>query len=778
MKTQVVNTTPFTWNAGRILAAKVMLIAVYSFFICRAALLGSMAPFGIAFTAVMPMQYAWVTFLGSLLGYGTLGFSANNLLYITTLGLVMIFKLLMEKSRLRKNWVVLGTMVLFANLVVSFIAAILLHLEPMQVALRVCESVLAAGVTCFFHFAVEAVLHKQGMRTYSQTELASCAIVLMLGIIALMDIQFGVFSLGIIAGVVCLYIMIYKLGAVGGAVSAVVLGIAFNLYRMEYINLCVLLVLASLAAGLFRPLGRMMQVGVFLSVSVFSMFILGVSLNMLYHMVEVVIASGIFLMLRKHQLNRIAFAGLHPQMDQNLRTNIEHRLDFAACTIVDLQDSLQQVSERLKESADGDIVGVYQKTVSAVCKNCTMRNFCWNEHYEQAVDTFIQLTDTLKAGKPLQKENMDGTQLHNCCKKATLTQQLAKYYNEFLSMEQEKRRLSEMRELAVEQLSGVSQMLWEVSDEISNVQLNDNAAAAVVSDVFTELAVEPTCVYCTINAYDRMEIDIYTTAAAEYHSAELCDLLSQNLRRSFAEPAVSQIDNKVRISFYEKANFAVDFGVCQIAGLQAKPHGDGEGESENIPCGDSYEYFRDNKGNAFLILSDGMGSGPRAELDSAITCSIILKLIKAGFGMDSILKFVNSSLQAKSIDESLSTIDIAKLDLYTGQVEFFKAGSAVSFVSIDGIVGEVKTNSLPAGILQGIEFDKSSLLLNVGDLIVLLSDGVLSATEEELKRAIRESAEIPAQQLADKLCDLAVQAAGENRHDDLTAMVAKIEQGI
>ena len=64
-----------------------------------------------------------------------------------------------------------------------------------------------------------------------------------------------------------------------------------------------------------------------------------------------------------------------------------------------------------------------------------------------------------------------------------------------------------------------------------------------------------------------------------------------------------------------------------------------------------------------------------------MTCNFVLKLLKAGFGFDAALKLINSALLVKAGDESLATLDIGCIDLYTGNAEFLKAGAACSFVT-------------------------------------------------------------------------------------------------
>lgn len=55
----------------------------------------------------------------------------------------------------------------------------------------------------------------------------------------------------------------------------------------------------------------------------------------------------------------------------------------------------------------------------------------------------------------------------------------------------------------------------------------------------------------------------------------------------------------------------------------------------------------------------------------------------------------------KSEDESLSTVDVTSVDLYTGKTTFKKAGAPVTFVKKNGRVTVREMPSLPAGILNG-----------------------------------------------------------------------------
>ena len=93
----------------------------------------------------------------------------------------------------------------------------------------------------------------------------------------------------------------------------------------------------------------------------------------------------------------------------------------------------------------------------------------------------------------------------------------------------------------------------------------------------------------------------------------------------------------------------------------------------------------------------GMGTGGRAAVDGNMAASVMTRLLRAGLSADSCLQIVNSALMVKSEDESLSTVDVTSVDLYTGKTTFKKAGAPVTFCKEkrQGSDGISRTVTLP-----------------------------------------------------------------------------------
>jgi len=192
-------------------------------------------------------------------------------------------------------------------------------------------------------------------------------------------------------------------------------------------------------------------------------------------------------------------------------------------------------------------------------------------------------------------------------------------------------------------------------------------------------------------------------------------------------------------------------------------------------CGDYFDCFSDGKGREVLVISDGMGTGGRAAVDSALATEIFSVLTRSGISFGGAVGVANQALLLKSCEETLATVDAAGVNLYTGEVEFCKAGGAASYLRRRGKASRVELSALPAGILREIRPAQHRAVLESGDILVLVSDGVLCGQEDWLCAEI-EPWEGTMQALAEHLASLAVRRRETSeREDDLTVVCAMLE---
>ena len=171
-----------------------------------------------------------------------------------------------------------------------------------------------------------------------------------------------------------------------------------------------------------------------------------------------------------------------------------------------------------------------------------------------------------------------------------------------------------------------------------------------------------------------------------------------------------------------------------------------------------------------------MGTGGRAAVDGAMTSAMAESLLKAGIGFDSMLQTVNSALIAKSGDESLATMDVACIDLFSGKAEFLKAGAACTVLRRGRRSELIEASSVPVGIMPGVEFATAEREVNVGDIVVMVSDGVVAAGSEWLvDLVVAWDEEENPNMLAQNITDEARKRRSDGHEDDVTALVLVVQ---
>jgi len=220
--------------------------------------------------------------------------------------------------------------------------------------------------------------------------------------------------------------------------------------------------------------------------------------------------------------------------------------------------------------------------------------------------------------------------------------------------------------------------------------------------------------------------------------------------------------------FASKKQYDVELGTA----LEAK-----EG---NVISGDSVECVHLDSGKVALILSDGMGTGARAGQESGATVTLLKKLLETGFEQELALKTVNAALALRSPEETFSTVDLAMIDLYSGQADFLKIAAAPTFIKRRNSVDIITSSSLPIGILDTVDFELKSLSLEPGDIVVMISDGFLEVKRKSSKKEfwlVKELKRLNSKdpkRIADALLARAKELAGGSLPDDAAVVVARL----
>lgn len=88
------------------------------------------------------------------------------------------------------------------------------------------------------------------------------------------------------------------------------------------------------------------------------------------------------------------------------------------------------------------------------------------------------------------------------------------------------------------------------------------------------------------------------------------------------------------------------------------------------------------------------------------------------------------------------------------------------------------SGNLPIGILSNLEIESLSKGLQLGDLLLMVSDGLEEDGEQWLVPAIRQLQTDDPQEVANLLLDMALSRQGGEAKDDLTVLIARMDRKI
>lgn len=325
-------------------------------------------------------------------------------------------------------------------------------------------------------------------------------------------------------------------------------------------------------------------------------------------------------------------------------------------------------------------------------------------------------------------------------------------------------KTNQIRMVASDQFFSIAGMLEDLAHEFDEAEIFDSNASSKIRRFLGEYEIYPKNISAIEDKFGRMRVEILLEGGTKtLDIPHLTKEIGRICSRYFEQGRLTNFKEESMLSFSERPNYKLIVGFAQHS-------------AEGDLCGDTVKLLNDSKGHSILIISDGMGKGSRAALDGAMGAGLLSRLINAGFGFDSALKVVNSALLVKSNDESLATIDIANVDLFTGKCEIFKAGAPASYIIKNGNLTRCELSSMPAGILRGIEFAKRTAVLGIDDSMILMSDGITDLGEEWLKKTFDSLPSLDSQVNADFVLTEALKECDPNKHDDMSVIFARLER--
>lgn len=218
---------------------------------------------------------------------------------------------------------------------------------------------------------------------------------------------------------------------------------------------------------------------------------------------------------------------------------------------------------------------------------------------------------------------------------------------------------------------------------------------------------------------------------------------------------------------YETIVFEEEAPFCILTGM-AKATRENE-----IVSGDTCSFIEQGNGKLIMALSDGMGSGEKAMADSELVIDLLERFSEAGFSKETAAEMINGVLVARTEEENMSTLDVCDINLYTGNCELLKIGSASTYIKHGEMIERVEADSLPLGIFHKIDVSGQKRQLVDGDYIIMVSDGVVDGVDnEEIFEQVLAQMELQSpQEMANYILQFVLHKTMGRVQDDMTVLV-------
>ncbi len=707
-----------------------------------------MAVGGAAFAAALDGTRRLYALAGAAFGALLTGFP-NALMSLAALGIVMVGILIPSGDNR-----IAGSVVRFisAALAVFFSRAAAVA-EPSQL-LAVMVAAVASGVFAVCLYILLDIVKLRGFDISEPFDCAMAAVVSALMFMALSGLDYSVMNFGrlllgfavltltaqrgltaaAVTGIPAVFGMCAADPIVGGGAAAVVTGAVLSCCLAKYGK-------ATRAIGFvfFGCAGMMLSGSTFGTWKLFG---------------EMAAAGVLYAILPVERL----CTGEQDFADKTVAMMIRERLCFVADAISGVSGGLNAAAETLERRYKTTLDGVSDDAADRACRSCKNNMICWGQKYELFHAEFNRLVRQCRAGIQLTEQSLSPLAAEECCNRVAVIKSVTAAYEHYRAVAADEKRVRELRRIYTEQLASVHDILEDMGYSAGKGAGKSRTAEKRAEKVLKECGLKDPTAFISRDKRGRMLLEAYGSGELKTEKEYLGGLLINALGRELELPEVSGSGGRVRVTTTERTQLSAEIGAFQLC------------KGKNRICGDCYDSFTDPSGRLYIVLSDGMGSGSRARIDSALACSMTAKLLKSGISLGAALETVNTSLMVKSADESFATLDICRIDLNTGECMVFKAGAATTYIKNADKLVRAGFSSAPAGTGGRLTVPAQRFTVGNGDVIIMTTDGA-DVDEAWLSREL--SNKINPQQLSEKIARTA-RCAENGREDDISVIAVAV----
>ncbi len=437
-------------------------------------------------------------------------------------------------------------------------------------------------------------------------------------------------------------------------------------------------------------------------------------------LIEIFIGSVIFDVVPKSYLMKITMY-FNEEYKKEFYTNkrLFNTLDMRIQKINEFNDIIKELSDMIVSNVNFKYKILDKKIyieilAESVCGECSNVNKCWKVNFNKVRTEMLLSLDNFIQGDKSLTEYIDSL----CIRKDKFKNELYKISNFYNIQKVYEERIYEAQDMLSYELKNLHNIINQSIKEVKkDIVIKVNYEKSLISK-FNKFNIKYFDIICYEES-ERLKVKIILpyNIFIEYKN-DLLDIINIALDREMIiqdEPSkYINSNDEIIVTYVEKYCYNVVSHCLQL--------------SKKDKNGDSYICTNSINDDYLIILSDGIGSGIEAYNKSKFTVDLIYKFVRTSLSLSSCIKEIISIISLKFFrDEAISTIDFARIDLYTGKMNYLKFSSIITYIKrnnevfILGNERDLNDNSLDDDIrILSSEFD-----LECGDILVHLTDGLI-----------------------------------------------------
>jgi stage II sporulation protein E len=519
-------------------------------------------------------------------------------------------------------------------------------------------------------------------------------------------------------------------GVRGGSITYALSVFAVAIFSPDLARGIVVIAVSAVICGGFKIYGKLAVAAAFIIISTLTAVVIGVPSGSLNIFAEILIASFLFTLLPS-KIYTPFVVRFRPEKYAVENFGTEH-MEIFARNFCEMTENLRHAASILNNP---EITGKnnsvdFHAAFGKICTNCADKNVCSMQKHIRFMHECEILESELTNNGYITAQNIH---VDICDKKNLIANNINSAYNLCKFIENRATASSAIENIAISEMKCADQLFS--SALVGIIAEPDSQTAHLLSAKLSEMDIK-SAVTCGTDSQGYYHAEIFIYGESKVNTVDkIAKILERATGKMFESPLVTSLkgekksisDKRYRICFSEIYNLCLDTGVFE----SPAPEKISEGYS-----GDNHTMFEDGLGNVYYIISDGMGSGARAAVESSMTVSLLSELIKSGGDPKASIKFVKLSLQIKSSDETTATIDLLSVNRYSGAAVIYKMGAAKTMAALSGSVREYAGMSLPAGILTDNSFDAFSFNVKSGDKLAIFTDGIPESSYSKIREML------------------------------------------